>query len=182
MVLGPSRFGKSTLLNIAGGMDQPAGGEIWYKEKLLTCTPDQLSLPEGCGRLCVPVFQPDSVPDCEGKCGTGRQHREGTHGSGRSAHHGGAGGREKHFPAQLSGGEQQRVSIARPLSRSRIFFCDEPTGALDSKNSVAIVKRFWRWEELKLPGHDHHPQCRDGQGGRPCISHEGRKTGTDHGQ
>jgi len=49
--------------------------------------------------------------------------------------------RTTHFPAQLSGGEQQRVAIARAVAkRPRVLFCDEPTGALDSKTGRAVLK------------------------------------------
>lgn len=143
VVLGPSGSGKSTLLNIVGGMDQPTGGGIWYKERLLTgYTPDQLSdyrkdvvgfvfqffnlIPSLTARENVELaasIVKDHMDTEEVLAMVGLE------------------GRGKHFPAQLSGGEQQRVSIARAIvKKPDLLLCDEPTGALDSKNSVAIVK------------------------------------------
>ena len=143
VVLGPSGSGKSTLLNIAGGMDQPAGGEIWYKEKLLTgCTPDQLS--DYRKDVVGFVFQFfNLIPSLTAKenvelaASIVKEHMD----PAEVLTMVGLEGREKHFPAQLSGGEQQRVSIARAIvKKPDLLLCDEPTGALDSKNSVAIVK------------------------------------------
>lgn len=143
VVLGPSGSGKSTLLNIVGGMDQPTDGGIWYKERLLTgYTPDQLSdyrkdvvgfvfqffnlIPSLTARENVELaasIVKDHMDTEEVLAMVGLE------------------GRGKHFPAQLSGGEQQRVSIARAIvKKPDLLLCDEPTGALDSKNSVAIVK------------------------------------------
>ena len=142
-VLGPSGSGKSTLLNIVGGMDKPTGGEIWYKDRELTgYTADQLS--DYRKDVVGFVFQffnlipsLNAVENVELAASIVKEHMDPKEVLAMV----GLGGRERHFPAQLSGGEQQRVSIARAIvKKPDLLLCDEPTGALDSKNSVAIVK------------------------------------------
>ena len=143
VVLGPSGSGKSTLLNIVGGMDKPTGGEIWYKDRELTgYTADQLS--DYRKDVVGFVFQffnlipsLNAVGNVELAASIVKEHMDPKEVLAMV----GLGGRERHFPAQLSGGEQQRVSIARAIvKKPDLLLCDEPTGALDSKNSVAIVK------------------------------------------
>ena len=143
VVLGPSGSGKSTLLNIVGGMDKPTGGEIWYKDRELTgYTADQLS--DYRKDVVGVVFQffnlipsLNAVENVELAASIVKEHMDPKEVLAMV----GLGGRERHFPAQLSGGEQQRVSIARAIvKKPDLLLCDEPTGALDSKNSVAIVK------------------------------------------
>ena len=143
VVLGPSGSGKSTLLNIVGGMDKPTGGEIWYKDRELTgYTADQLSAYRK--DVVGFVFQffnlipsLNAVENVELAASIVKEHMDPKEVLAMV----GLGGRERHFPAQLSGGEQQRVSIARAIvKKPDLLLCDEPTGALDSKNSVAIVK------------------------------------------
>ena len=143
VVLGPSGSGKSTLLNIVGGMDKPTGGEIWYKDSELTgYTADQLS--DYRKDVVGFVFQffnlipsLNAVENVELAASIVKEHMDPKAVLAMV----GLDGREGHFPAQLSGGEQQRVSIARAIvKKPDLLLCDEPTGALDSKNSVAIVK------------------------------------------
>lgn len=143
VVLGPSGSGKSTLLNIVGGMDKPTGGEIWYKDRELTgYTADQLS--DYRKDVVGFVFQffnlipsLNAVENVELAASIVKEHMDPKEVLAMV----GLGGRERRFPAQLSGGEQQRVSIARAIvKKPDLLLCDEPTGALDSKNSVAIVK------------------------------------------
>ena len=143
VVLGPSGSGKSTLLNIVGGMDKPTGGEIWYKDRELTgYTADQLS--DYRKDVVGFVFQffnlipsLNAVENVELAASIVKEHMDPKEVLAMV----GLGGRERHFPAQMSGGEQQRVSIARAIvKKPDLLLCDEPTGALDSKNSVAIVK------------------------------------------
>ena len=143
VVLGPSGSGKSTLLNIVGGMDKPTGGEIWYKDRELTgYTADQLS--DYRKDVVGFVFQffnlipsLNAVENVELAASIVKEHMDPKEVLAMV----GLGGRERHFPAQLSGGEQQRVSIARAIvKKPDLLLCDEPTGALDSKNSVALVK------------------------------------------
>lgn len=143
VVLGPSGSGKSTLLNIIGGMDHPTCGDVWYKDKRLTeYTMDRLS--DYRREVVGFVFQffnliPSltALENVELAADIVRDHMD----PAEVLSMVGLSGRENHFPAQLSGGEQQRVSIARAIvKKPDLLLCDEPTGALDSKNSVAIVK------------------------------------------
>lgn len=143
VVLGPSGSGKSTLLNIVGGMDQPTSGTLWYKGREVTSyTKAQLS--DYRRDVVGFVFQFfNLIPSL-----TARENVElaasivkNPMDSGEVLDLVGLKGRETHFPAQMSGGEQQRVSIARAVvKKPDLLLCDEPTGALDSKNSVAVVK------------------------------------------
>ena len=124
VVLGPSGSGKSTLLNIVGGMDKPTGGEIWYKDRELTgYTADQLSDYRKDVVGFVFQFSISSPPKCRRKCGLAasivKEHMDPKEVLAMV----GLGGRERHFPAQLSGGEQQRVSIARAIVKKPDLLC-----------------------------------------------------------
>ncbi|MDR1194119.1 MAG: ABC transporter ATP-binding protein [Peptococcaceae bacterium] len=143
VVLGPSGSGKSTLLNLLGGMDQPSGGKLWYQGRdLTTFTPGQLS--DYRREVVGFVFQffnlLPSLTALENVALAAAVAKEAMS-PGEVLGLVGLAGRERHFPAQLSGGEQQRVSIARAIvKRPALLLCDEPTGALDSKNSAAVVR------------------------------------------
>lgn len=142
VVLGPSGSGKSTLLNVVGGMDKPTGGSICYKERELTSlSMDKLS--DYRRDVVGFVFQFfNLIPSLTAKENVelAASIVKSPMNAGEVLEMVGLSGREYHFPAQMSGGEQQRVSIARAIvKRPDLLLCDEPTGALDSKNSVAIV-------------------------------------------
>lgn len=143
VVLGPSGSGKSTLLNLLGGMDSASGGELLYGEKNLS---EMTALELSSYRRDVVgfVFQFfHLIPTLTAKENV--ELASSITPSSRSADEVlemvGLAERKEHFPAQMSGGEQQRVSIARAIVKNpSILLCDEPTGALDSKNSLAVVK------------------------------------------
>lgn len=143
VILGPSGAGKTTLLNILGGMDSASFGQIIIDSKDISklnkkeltlyrrndvgfvfqfynLMPNLTAIEniELAVEVCKNAFKPiDVLTD------VGLQDKA------------------KSFPAKMSGGEQQRVSIARAIAKNpKLLLCDEPTGALDSKTGKSIIK------------------------------------------
>jgi putative ABC transport system ATP-binding protein len=143
VLLGRSGSGKSTLLNILGGLDQATSGKAFFKDLELTALDgDGLTsyrrdhvgfvfqfynlVPSLTAReniaLVTEIARNPMAPE-EALTTVGLEDRM------------------DHFPAQLSGGEQQRVSIARAIAkRPELLLCDEPTGALDSKTGTRVLE------------------------------------------
>ena len=143
VILGPSGAGKSTLLNLIGGMDTPTEGTIRIDgEDISKYNENQLSeyRAENIGFIfqfynILPTLTVlENVELIRDVVKNGNDCKEAIK----------AVGLEKHmnkFPNQLSGGEQQRVSIARAIAKNpKLLLCDEPTGALDSKTGVEVLK------------------------------------------
>jgi len=143
VLLGPSGSGKSTLLNIMGGIDHATSGRLHFGKQELTALEDRgltayrrqhvgfvfqfynlvpsLTAYENVALVTEIAERPMRPEDALALVGLEA--------------------RMDHFPAQLSGGEQQRVAIARAIAkRPEVLLCDEPTGALDSKTGVLVIK------------------------------------------
>ena len=147
VLLGPSGSGKSTLLNILGGLDIATAGTVFYCGRDLTrATEAELTeyrryhvgfvfqfynlIPSLTARENVAVvteIAKDPMKPEEALAIVG------------------LGERLDHFPAQLSGGEQQRIAIAWAISKNpEVLLCDEPTGALDSQTGVVVLEALER--------------------------------------
>jgi putative ABC transport system ATP-binding protein len=147
VLLGPSGSGKSTLLNILGGLDTPTAGNVRYLDHDLSKQNDaaltryrrehvgfvfqfynllpSLTARENVAIVAEIVLNP--LPPEEALALVG------------------LGDRMDHFPSQLSGGEQQRVAIARAIAkRPDVLLCDEPTGALDVRTAIPVLRAIER--------------------------------------
>ena len=143
IIVGPSGAGKTTVLNILGGMDTATGGKITVDGADITsCNARQLTSYRRNDIGFVFQFY-NLVPNLTALenvelalqiCKNPLDARE-------VLEEVGLGDRLDNFPAQLSGGEQQRVSIARALAKNpKLLLCDEPTGALDYNTGKSILK------------------------------------------
>jgi putative ABC transport system ATP-binding protein len=142
VLLGPSGSGKSTLLNILGGLDVPSAGEVLFAGVPLHDADDaaltryrrehvgfvfqfynlipSLTVRENVALVTDIAAHPMPIDEAIDLVGLA--------------------GRRDHFPAQLSGGEQQRVAVARAIvKRPEVLLCDEPTGALDYETGKLVL-------------------------------------------
>ncbi|MCB0378366.1 MAG: ABC transporter ATP-binding protein [Bdellovibrionales bacterium] len=143
VLLGHSGSGKSTLLNILGGLDRPTSGELYFAgERIDQYSDRELTLfrRENIGFIfqmynliprlsgvenveLVTEISSNPMDPIEALSLVGLKERAG------------------HFPSQMSGGEQQRIAIARAIAKQpRLLFCDEPTGALDVKTGIMVLE------------------------------------------
>ena len=143
VIVGPSGAGKTTTLNILGGMDRATSGKVYVDNREITKLSGRelisyrrndigfvfqfynlvqnLSAKENvelATQLCHDALDVDEIMELVGLSS-----------------------RKDNFPSQLSGGEQQRVAIARAIAKNpKLLLCDEPTGALDYKTGKSILK------------------------------------------
>ncbi|MCB2113510.1 MAG: ABC transporter ATP-binding protein [Parvularculaceae bacterium] len=143
VLLGPSGSGKSTLLNILGGIDRATAGEaLFHGDDLVRM--DDRRLTRYRRKHVGFVFQfYNLMPSL-----TARENVElvaeiadKPMDAMEALERVGLKNRADHFPSELSGGEQQRVAIARAIAKQpSVLFCDEPTGALDIKTGIGVLR------------------------------------------
>lgn len=145
-VVGPSGSGKTTLLGLCAGLDAPTSGAVWLAgQSLGGLSEDARALARNAHvgfvfqnfqliptltaleNVLVPLeLRGENGCEAEGRALLERV---------------GLGDRRDHYPVQLSGGEQQRIALARAfINRPKILFCDEPTGNLDDDTARAMVE------------------------------------------
>ena len=153
MIVGPSGSGKSTLLSLIGGLDRPISGDIKINGKsIVTLSEDQLALMrrKSIGYVfqffnLIPHLSALENVELPMKI-TGANKKEARDRAEYLLNEVGLTSRAHHRPDQLSGGEQQRVAIARSLiNKPAVVLADEPTGNLDSKTRDIVISLFQRF-------------------------------------
>ncbi|UCC30545.1 MAG: ABC transporter ATP-binding protein [Phycisphaerales bacterium] len=162
-VVGPSGSGKSTLLNLVGGSDRPTSGRIWHGDCDLSSLSDN-DLTEYRRAIVGFIFQfYNLVPTLTAleNVQVATELVDNPLDPGEALDVVGLADRAGHFPAQLSGGEQQRAAIARALAkRPQLLLADEPTGALDlpaARKVLATLQRLNRSQQLTVILITHNP-------------------------
>ena len=157
-LMGASGSGKSTLMNIMGCLDHPTSGEYWLDGREIS----RLTAKERArlrNRMIGFVFQSfNLLPRMTAfenvlmplmYCRDNLTEREMERRAAELLEKVGLSGRLHHRPSQLSGGEQQRVAIARSLiNHPQVLFADEPTGNLDSRTSEEILQTFQQLNQM----------------------------------
>ena len=147
VLLGPSGSGKSTLLNILGGLDTATSGSVLFRGTDLTkCSERELTRyrRDHVGFVFQFYNLIPSLSAWENVALVTEIARDPMSPS-EALEMVGLTGRQRRFPAELSGGEQQRVAIARAIAkRPDVLLCDEPTGALDSATGVKVLEALQR--------------------------------------
>lgn len=143
VIVGPSGAGKTTVMNILGGMDLPTSGSVKVDDREISNLTDQeltLYRRDDVGfvfqsyNLISNLTALENVEMATQICADAKDPKETLSQVGLSD-------RLDNFPAQLSGGEQQRVAIARAIAKNpKLLLCDEPTGALDTETGKQILR------------------------------------------
>ena len=185
-IVGPSGSGKSTLLNLIGGLDEPTSGSIHFQDKNLAGLEDRERARIRNQEMGF-VFQSHHLPP---QCtvlenvliptipfGISKDRGKSVHRAKSLCERVGLSSLIDSFPAQLSGGEQQRVAVVRALiNRPRLILADEPTGSLDqdtAENLVRLLLELNREENaaLVVVAHSMHVA---GQMEKTCQLQAGR--------
>jgi putative ABC transport system ATP-binding protein len=143
VMVGPSGSGKTTLLNILGGMDTATTGRVWFRDREMT-TFSRAELTRYRRDSVGFIFQfYNLVPNLTARENVmvATELASNPMDVTESLRLVELTGRMDHFPSQLSGGEQQRVAVARAIAKNpALLLCDEPTGALDYATGIRVLR------------------------------------------